>query len=44
MPYADNGMRDFFLDKDGRIWFGAPPNNRVGYFYLAGKQRKANAH
>ena len=43
MPYTDNGMRDFFLDKDGRIWFGTPPNNRVGYFYLAGKQRSAEA-
>jgi streptogramin lyase len=43
MPYTDNGMRDFFLDKEGRIWFGTPPNNRVGYFYLAGKQRSAEA-
>jgi virginiamycin B lyase len=43
MPYTDNGMRDFFLDKDGRIWFGTPPNNRVGYFYLAAKQRNADA-
>jgi hypothetical protein len=33
-------MRNFFLDKDGRIWFGTPPNNRVGYFYLSTKQRK----
>jgi virginiamycin B lyase len=43
MPYTDNGMRDFFLYKEGRIWFGTPPNNRVGYFYLAGKQRSAEA-
>ena len=43
MPYTDNGMRDFFLDKDGHIWFGTPPNNRVGYFYLATKQRNADA-
>ena len=41
MPYTDNGMRDFFLDKDGRIWFGTPPNNKVGYFYVADKQRNA---
>ena len=41
MPYTDNGMRDFFLDKAGHIWFGTPPNNRVGYFYLATKQRSA---
>ena len=43
MPYTDNGMRDFFLDKEGRIWFGTPPNNRVGYFDLATKQRNADA-
>jgi streptogramin lyase len=41
MPYSDNGMRDFFLDKEGRLWFGTPPNNKVGYFYLADKQRSA---
>jgi streptogramin lyase len=29
VPYTDNGMRDLFLDKDGRIWLGTPPN-RVG--------------
>jgi hypothetical protein len=39
MPYADNGMRDFFVDRDGRMWFGSPPNNRVGYFYLSNRQR-----
>ena len=43
MPYTDNGMRDFFLDKAGHIWYGTPPNNRVGYFYLATKQRNADA-
>ena len=35
MPYTDNGMRDFFPDKQGRLWYGTPPNNRVGYFYVA---------
>jgi hypothetical protein len=35
MPFAENGMRDFFLDAQGHIWFGSPPNNKVGYFYLA---------
>ena len=25
MPYTDNGMRDFFLDKEGRIWFATLP-------------------
>jgi hypothetical protein len=28
-------MRDFFLDDQGRMWFGSPANDRVGYFYLA---------
>ena len=41
MPYADNGMRDFFLDADGHMWYGSPPNNRVGYFYLSTRQRNA---
>jgi hypothetical protein len=41
MPYADNGMRDFFLDNDGHMWYGSPPNNRVGYFYLSTKQHNA---
>jgi hypothetical protein len=27
--------RDFFLDDKGRMWFGSPANDRVGYFYLA---------
>ena len=42
MPYSDNGMRDFFLDKDGRFWYGSPPNNRIGYFYVATRQRSAD--
>jgi hypothetical protein len=43
MPYTDNGMRDFFLDKDGRIWYGTPPNNKIGYFYISSRQRSASA-
>jgi virginiamycin B lyase len=36
MPYSFNGgMREFFLDSQGRIWFGLPSQNKVGYFYLA---------
>ena len=36
MPYSFNGgMREFFLDSQGRIWFGLPSHNKVGYFYLA---------
>ena len=43
MPYTDNGMRDFFLDNDGRFWYGSPPNNKVGYFYISTRQRSAAA-
>jgi streptogramin lyase len=35
VPRAENSMRDFFLDDKGRMWFGSPANDRVGYFYLA---------
>jgi virginiamycin B lyase len=34
-PYAENGSREFFRDGEGRMWWASPPNNRVGYFYLA---------
>jgi hypothetical protein len=34
--FPENGMRDFFQDADGRIWWCSQANNRVGYFYLAG--------
>ena len=30
-------MREFFTDDKGRMWFGSPANNKVGYFYIAGK-------
>jgi len=28
-------MRDFFMDAEGRMWFGSPANDKVGYFYVA---------
>jgi hypothetical protein len=28
-------MRDFFMDAQGRMWFGSPVNDKVGYFYVA---------
>ena len=31
-PYAENGIRDFFPDKEGRMWWGSQPNDRIGYF------------
>ena len=36
-PQAELSMREFFLDAQGHLWFGSAPNNKVGYFYLAGK-------
>jgi streptogramin lyase len=34
-PRAENSMRDFFMDAQGRMWFGSPVNDKVGYFYVA---------
>jgi hypothetical protein len=25
-------MKEFFLDAQGRMWYGSAPNNEVGYF------------
>lgn len=33
-PHSENTIREFFLDSEGRIWYGSPSNNKVGYFYL----------
>jgi streptogramin lyase len=32
MPFSGNGMRELIPDAQGRIWFGTPFNNKVGYF------------
>jgi virginiamycin B lyase len=37
MPYWFASMRDFLTDFQGRMWFGVPQANKVGYFYLATK-------
>jgi virginiamycin B lyase len=36
-PHTELAMREFFRDAQGRMWYGSAPNNKVGYFYLAGK-------
>ena len=36
-PHSEITMREFFRDSQGRMWYGSAPNNKVGYFYLAGK-------
>ena len=37
LPHPEPAMREFFRDAQGRMWYGSAPNNKVGYFYLAGK-------
>jgi virginiamycin B lyase len=37
VPHSELAMREFFRDAQGRMWYGTAPNNKVGYFYLAGK-------
>jgi len=41
--FPENGMRDFFQDAEGRIWWGSQANNRVGYFYVAGSTASQRA-
>lgn len=41
--FSENGMRDFFQDAEGRMWWGSQVNNRVGYFYLAGSETNQRA-
>jgi streptogramin lyase len=36
-PHAENTIREFFLDSQGRNWYATPSNNKVCYFYRAGK-------
>ena len=36
-PHFENCAREFFRDTQGRMWYGTSPNNKVGYFYLTGK-------
>jgi virginiamycin B lyase len=36
-PHSEPAIREFFRDAQGRMWYGTSPNNKVGYFYLAGK-------
>jgi virginiamycin B lyase len=43
VPHSELAMREFFRDSQGRMWFGTAPNNKVGYFYLAGKSNKPGA-
>ncbi len=39
-PHSENTIREFFLDAQGRMWYGTPANNKVGYFYLTSASTK----
>jgi virginiamycin B lyase len=41
-PHSENTIREFFLDRQGRMWYGSPSNNRVGYFYLTDTNLEAS--
>ena len=42
-PHPEPAIREFFRDAQGRMWYGTAPNNKVGYFYLAGKNGSAGS-
>src|SRR5437870_5237728 len=31
-PHSEISMREFFLDSQGRMWYGSPANDKIGYF------------
>jgi streptogramin lyase len=33
-PYISRGSRDLWPDAQGRMWYGAQPEFKVGYFYV----------
>src|SRR3979411_3144634 len=35
-PYSGNGIRELLPDSEGRMWYGTPFNNKVGYFIPPG--------
>ena len=41
-PHSENTIREFFRDPQGRMWYGSPSNNKVGYFYLTGENAQAS--
>jgi virginiamycin B lyase len=43
-PHPEPAIREFFRDSQGRMWYGTSPNNKVGYFYLAGKGSAGSAN
>jgi virginiamycin B lyase len=42
-PYGERGTRDMFEDAQGRIWFGAQPYFKAGYFRVRSEAERAAA-
>jgi hypothetical protein len=42
-PYGERGTRDMFEDAQGRIWFGAQPYFKAGYFRVRSDAERAAA-
>lgn len=40
--YSENGIRDFFPDAEGNMWWGSQPNDHVGYFHLTGPMENSD--
>jgi streptogramin lyase len=40
-PHSENTIRELFRDAEGKLWYGSPSNNKVGYFYLASAAGKS---
>ena len=38
-PYSGNGIRELLPDSEGRMWYGTPFNNKVGYFIPPEEQK-----
>jgi streptogramin lyase len=34
-PHSENTIREFFRDAKGRMWYGSPSNDKVGYLTLS---------
>ena len=42
-PYVEKGTRDMFEDTQGRMWYGAQPNFKVGYVRVRSASEKPTA-
>ena len=42
-PYGERGTRDMFEDSAGRIWYGAQPYFKAGYFRIRSEAERVAA-